>query len=82
MDGIEFDVWLSKDEVPMVLHGGSNGELSEYGLQKHFVFDWNSYELQSLINLGGYERIPTLEQVIQLCKFTPNMLLNIEVKSP
>ena len=25
LEGIEFDVWLSKDNVPMVLHGGSNG---------------------------------------------------------
>ena len=22
LEGIEFDVWLSKDNVPMVLHGG------------------------------------------------------------
>jgi len=32
LEGIEFDVWLSKDEVPMILHGGQNGELSLYGL--------------------------------------------------
>lgn len=22
LEGIEFDIWLSKDKVPMVLHGG------------------------------------------------------------
>ena len=25
LEGIEFDVWLSKDDIPMVLHGGSDG---------------------------------------------------------
>ena len=25
LEGIEFDVWLSKDHVPMVIHGGDNG---------------------------------------------------------
>ena len=28
LEGIEFDVWLSKDNVLMVLHGGDDGELS------------------------------------------------------
>jgi len=39
LDGIEFDVWPSKDRVPMVLHGGGNGELSKYGLSEK-VFNW------------------------------------------
>ena len=30
-EGIEFDIWLSKDNVPMVLHGGPNGQLAKYG---------------------------------------------------
>ena len=25
LEGIEFDVWLSKDQIPMVLHGGDDG---------------------------------------------------------
>jgi glycerophosphoryl diester phosphodiesterase len=25
LEGIEFDVWLSKDNVPMITHGGNNG---------------------------------------------------------
>ena len=28
LEGIEFDVWLSKDNVLMVLHGGDNGQLN------------------------------------------------------
>jgi glycerophosphoryl diester phosphodiesterase len=32
IEGIEFDVWLSKDDVPMITHGGNNGQLEKYGL--------------------------------------------------
>lgn len=40
LEGIEFDVWLSKDNVPMILHGGSDGQLTLYGLEKERVFNW------------------------------------------
>ena len=30
LEGIEFDVWLSADNVPMVIHGGSDGNLNIY----------------------------------------------------
>ena len=40
VEGIEFDVWLSKDNVPMVMHGGHDGDLGLYGLPRDFVFDW------------------------------------------
>ena len=28
LEGIEFDVWISKDGVPVVIHGGIDGELT------------------------------------------------------
>ena len=40
LEGIEFDVWLSKDNVPMVLHGGDDGQLTKYGLPDERVFQW------------------------------------------
>jgi len=46
LEGIEFDVWLSKDNILMVLHGGKNGELSDYGVSKtEHVFDWSQEDL-------------------------------------
>ena len=30
-----FKVWLSKDNVLMIMHGGSNGELNHYGAEGH-----------------------------------------------
>ena len=66
----------------MVLHGGRNGQLKDYGLPNQYVLDWNSHELQTLISLGQGERMPTLEQVLDLCKTSPSLLLNIEIKAP
>ena len=38
VDGIEFDVWISADGVPMVLHGGDDGQLTKYGRPDDFAF--------------------------------------------
>ena len=67
LEGIEFDVWLSKDNVPMVLHGGSDGQLVLYGLEEERCFQWSKEQLQTQIDIGEGERMPTLEDVIQLC---------------
>ena len=32
VEGVETDVWLSKDGVPMIVHGGDDGQLALYGL--------------------------------------------------
>ena len=53
-----------------------------YGLEEERVFQWTKKELQTKIDLGEGERIPTLEALIQLCQYSPNMLLNIELKGP
>ena len=66
----------------MVLHGGDNGELNHYGLNNQRVYDWTREELQTRIDLGEDQRIPTLLSVISLCAESPNMLLNIELKGP
>ena len=51
----------------MVLHGGTDGELDQYGLKYHRAFEWTQEELQTKIDLGEGERIPTLEALIELC---------------
>ncbi len=82
LEGIEFDVWLSKDNVPMVLHGGDDGELCKYGLPDERVFQWTQEELQTRIDIGEGERIPLLKDLIEACASRPHMLLNIELKGP
>ena len=65
-------MWLSKDNVPMILHGGSDGQLDHYGLEEsERVFNWTQDELQTRIDIGEGERMPTLEALIQLCRDTP-----------
>ena len=66
----------------MVLHPGDDGELGQYGFPDDRVQEWTQEELQSRIDVGGGERIPTLEQVLQLCLLSPQMLINIELKAP
>ena len=54
LEGIEFDVWVSKDNVPMVLHGGNEGQLAKYGFPDDHVFDWTYNELRTL-DIGAGE---------------------------
>ena len=81
LEGIEFDIWLSKDNVPMILHGGSNGELTKYGHPEQITFDWTYAQLQTL-DIGGGELIPTFEELLVLLHDAPDMLINIEMKAP
>ena len=38
LEAIEFDIWLSKDNVPMILHGGNTGEMDHYMMPDRRVF--------------------------------------------
>lgn len=88
-DGIEFDVRLSRDLVPMVIHDAS---LKRTGFVDRFVHDLSASELQK-IDVGRWfkahrpgvstsfagETLPTLAQVFELFKATSH-LLYIEMK--
>lgn len=93
-DGIEFDVRLSRDGLPMVIHDAS---LRRTGLRDSLVCDLTADELQK-IDVGSWftrasfeggpspvasyasEKLPTLAQVFEL--FNPNRgWLYLEMKS-
>ena len=61
----------------MVLHGGDDGQLGQYGLPDDFVFD-HSFESLRKLDIGEGETMPTLSEVLSLLKQAPNMLINIE----
>jgi len=67
-DGIEFDVRLSRDQVPVVIHDRS---LKRTGLTDRLVSDLTAAELRR-IDVGSwfggdlYERVPLLEEVFEL----------------
>ncbi len=82
-DGIELDVQLSKDGVPVVIHDET---LPRTTTGRGFVKDHSAEELQTMKILyknGIMHRhtyIPTLAEVLQLMQAT-NLILNIELKN-
>lgn len=74
-DGIEFDVQLSADGWPVVIHDGKlDRTTSGHGLVQQFTVA----ELQAL-DAGQGERIPTLDEVFET--LGPNFLYNVELKT-
>ena len=58
-----YQIWLSKDNIPVIIHGGDNGELHQAinGTENSYVFDATYEELRSQIDIGDGQSIPTLE---------------------
>ena len=88
VDAIEFDVWLTSDKVPVLIHDGNC--LRTCGKDVH-VRDLTFEEVRKLepcyeAKFGGEFKgkglkIPTLEEVLELCaKKRPDILLGVEIK--
>jgi len=73
-DSIEMDIWLSKDKVPVVVHGDKEGKINQAS-EKINQYDY--FEI-SKIKLENNHIIPKLEDVFQLCK--NKIFLNLEIK--
>ena len=76
-------VWLTKDGVPVILHGGDAGELNHHlpSLEETvYIFELTLAELQTF-DIGDGESVPTLEEVFVLTA-NHRLYLNIEVKAP
>ncbi|WP_227937924.1 glycerophosphodiester phosphodiesterase [Alkalihalobacillus deserti] len=81
-DGIEFDVQLSKDLVPVVIHDLSlERTTTGKGLVRHFtVSELKGFSAGSWFsNEFKEERIPTLEEIL-IWAANHSLILNIEVK--
>lgn len=88
VDAIEFDVWLTADKVPVVIHDGNCKRTC--GVDVH-VRDLTLEEVKKLS--AHYEekfgdeykgqdvRIPTLEELLKKCaEKRPDILLGVEIK--
>lgn len=88
VDAIEFDVWLTSDKVPVLIHDGNC--LRTCGVDVH-VRDLTLAEVKKLSPI--YESkfgdqfkdmgvtIPTLEEVLQMCaRKRPDIKLGVEIK--
>ncbi|MCL4249221.1 MAG: glycerophosphodiester phosphodiesterase [Anaerolineae bacterium] len=81
-DGIELDVWLSKDGVPVILH---NDTLDETTDGSGYVWNMTLADLKQL-DAGSWKdarfagtRIPTLDEVFEAVG--QRLLINVEIKS-
>ncbi len=88
VDAIEFDVWLTSDKVPVLMHDGN--ALRTCGVDKH-LRDMTLSEARTLD--AGYEKkfgdkymgkgvtVPTLEELLILCRQKrPDIILGVEIK--
>ena len=64
LEAIEIDVWLSGDGEPVVMHGGDDGNLKDYGLPEEYIFNWRCEDLKKL-DAGNGEKIPILSEVFE-----------------
>lgn len=79
IDGIELDVWLSKDNIPVVVHGSLFGFLYFYYKKAFgFVSNYLLHELKQLEVRNGFDKMPTLEEVFKLSQ--KKLFINIELK--
>ena len=76
-----FQVWLTSDNVPVVIHGGQNGDLEPFNRPKDYVWKMTHQQLLKL-NIGEGEKVTTLEEVLMLTLDASKMLINIEIKAP
>jgi glycerophosphoryl diester phosphodiesterase len=76
-DSIELDIWLSKDNIPMVIHCTEEGNISETTNGDGLIYELSHEELQKY-EAGKNEPIPVLSSVLSLCK--DKIFINIEIK--
>jgi len=73
-DSIEMDIWLTKDKIPVVLHGCNDGKINDSsGKINDYIFSEVIH-----IKLDKNQNIPSLEDVFKLCK--NKIFLNLEIK--
>ena len=85
LDSIELDIWLTKDKIPIILHGGDQGQLCDHIKdkinKKITANDLTLEELQKLKLKGEKEqKIPKFSEILDLCK--DKIFINIELKDP
>lgn len=84
VDAIEFDVWLSADGVPVISHDenllrmtGTDARITALTLEELKQLDAGSRKAPEFAG----ERIPTLQEVLQLVKrLRPSLRLGVEIK--
>ncbi|MBO4407606.1 MAG: glycerophosphodiester phosphodiesterase [Clostridia bacterium] len=84
IDAFEFDVWLSRDKVPVIMHDGNARRTC--GVDRD-LRDMTLAEIRTLDAGSSFdpafrgEKVPTLREVLELVKSTrPSLRLGVEIK--
>ena len=78
IESIETDVWLTKDNVAVILHGGTKGELEGYYNCKGFVRKSTWEKLSKCRTIEDNLPMPKLEEMMELTK--DKIFMNLEIK--
>ena len=84
VDAMEFDVWLSKDNVPVIMHDGNarrtagvDRNLNDMTLEEIKTLDVGSWKGEEFAG----EQVPTLKELLELAKeLRPDLRLGVEIK--
>ncbi len=66
LDGVEIDIWLTEDKVPVVVHGLPGG-LIQF-MEKKMNISKINYEALELMPLKNGQKIVSLAHVLDVCK--------------
>ncbi|MBQ8214238.1 MAG: glycerophosphodiester phosphodiesterase [Clostridia bacterium] len=88
VDAIEFDVWLTQDKIPVLMHDGN--AIRTCGVNRH-LRDMTLSEVKTLQPIYREKfgdtyadqgiTVPTLEELLQLCaQKAPHIILGVEIK--
>jgi len=88
VDGFEFDIWLSADKVPVLMHDrncmrtcGVNRFINEMTLQEIKQLDAGYEQKFGDKYIGKSIQVPTLEELCEMVhRKRPNMALGVEIK--
>ena len=80
VESFETDIWMTKDGVLVILHGGSNGDLEGYYDHPGLVTNLTWEELSQYRTIEDNLPMPRLIDVIELTK--DKIFMNLEIKDP
>ena len=80
LDSFETDLWLSKDNVGVLVHGNGLGGIERFYNKNYRVIYTNWAKLSTLYTKRDKLRMPKLEDIIKLTK--NKIFMNLEIKDP
>ena len=80
IESFETDVWLTKDNVLVILHGGDGGNLEGYYDHPGIVTELTWEELSTYRTIEDNLKMPRLKDVMELTK--NKIFMNLEIKDP